>query len=255
MNSPQLSPEERKQADALFKEAHKRAFIAIFAAAWAVAIVISLIARHAFHYEISPGWVCGLVIVILIPSHHYATRQVRKAGLSLDRTEIRVAHKTIQHFAGPTLVIRSDYTVTNGGWGVAITAFLALLLVWHQRSGHGFPPLGATCCCLVLATGFLQAAYLLSNPPLLRLDERGVFNGAQYLWPQRAAWAHIRKSELRQTFNYKGDVVETKLIFHTIKGHSVVVLFPKSYFPKSQPHEILEQVEAKLSGESKISGA
>lgn len=248
MTSPQLSPEQREQADKIFKEAFKRGQIRVFILGFVVAFAISITAQTAFHLDISPGWAGGLFLPSVFIANVYATRQVRKIGLSQDRTEHLIIPKTAQQFTAKPLDIRSDHTPRDGWIGVGVTLLLIALLAWHQRGGHGYHYLLATSGFFILTVCLLQGAYRVSNPPLLRLDERGVFNGAQHFWPQRAAWSRIRKAELQQVFNYKGEVTVRKLIFRTIRGRDVVVLFPPSNFSIQQLDEIVAQTEARFQG-------
>lgn len=250
MTSPQLSPEQREQADKIYKDAFKRGQMRVFILGFIVAFAISITAQVAFHRDISPGWAGGLFLPSVFIAQSYATRQVRRIGLSLDRTERHIIPKTAQQFAAKPLDIRSDSTPRDGLIGIGVILLLTALLAWHQKGGHGYHPLLATAGFFILAVCLLQGAYRLSNPPLLRLDEHGVFNGAQHFWPQRASWSRIRKAELQQIFNYKGEVSTRKLIFCTLKGRDVVALFPPSKFSAQQLDEIMTEIEARFRGDS-----
>lgn len=257
MTSPELSPEERERADALFKAAQTQAIFGFVLLTLLFCWALMVLLRSILHLDFNFGGVIGIGVVgSSFAGRFYGTHRVRKAGLSLDRVERHFIPKTAAQFDGEPVEVRVASTRSDGLAGIVILSLVAALLIWLQMSGHGLNPIIAALGVVVLLLFGMQAALRLSNPPVLRLDSAGAFNGAQHFWPQRASWSNIVGVELMRFFDYKGNEASRRLVFRDAKNKAViVVLLLSSQFSASQVEELLAQVEAIFRGESKISSA
>ncbi len=256
MTSSQLSPEQREEADKIFKASLRIGGAVGFCAFMGLMIATDYITSRIFHKEINSGVFGGIAILVVLYANWFATRQVRNAGLSLDRVERHLIPKTITTYSGTPFELHSNATRRDAWWGVAVLAVFFVLLIWVQVSQNAFPlPMLALLFCM-LAVCLLQVRFRLSNPPLLRLDSHGVFTSAQHFWSRGIPWTDIKEAEFQQFFDYKGNILVRKLIFRKTQQRGfVTVTFVKSRFSEQQVREIVTQIEAIFTSESKISGA
>ncbi|BCM91310.1 hypothetical protein IAD21_03180 [Abditibacteriota bacterium] len=255
MTSPQLSQQQREQADKIFKRAWLQGLIGVWAFGLVFHLLIASFAHFIFQQEVKPSWISGLIVMYLFMGHNYATQQVRKAGLSLDRTETRFIPKTAGQFEGGPIIYKSRFTIKAGRICLIFwTLLLGVLGGLYSQGQMNMSPVAAPIWLCFMGFLWLSSAYYASGPVLFRLDSNGIYSFFGF-WPRRIKWSSIAGLEVKSAFSYTAVPTGQILTFRDAKNNTLLVVpLKEKTTDGAEDESLVAQVEAKLSGESKISG-
>ena len=105
----------------------------------------------------------------------------------------------------------------------------------------------------MIGAGILASVYrfLMRNPVVLRLDEKGLSSATASLWPRRVLWSKVANCEEVRRWNYRGDLQPVYFYFRDVEGRTLLCV---GVSPKDAD-VVVAQIEGIFTGESKISGA
>ncbi|BCM91311.1 hypothetical protein IAD21_03181 [Abditibacteriota bacterium] len=252
MTPPQLSPQQRKQADQIYNRGLWTGGFLAFGVLMLLNVITAsasgFISRVTHHATGNPvGWTSGLVVLAGLFVNAFATRQVRRAGLSLDHIESRSIPKTITQFHGNPIVLRAENSVGLGIAGLIACGAMLFILRAIQESSEPFSPFFIDFGMVLFIVMGGSSLYLLTKPIALQLDALGVKGSKNGFWSRRVSWEQVSTMEIRQAFNYKGLPTLKTLVFLN-NSNSILIRVPLSSFiiEPDQIDEFITSVEAKL---------
>ncbi len=251
MSSPQLSPEQREEADKIFKRGLWTGWFLAFGVLMLLTVIIIFVSRGVFHAKGSGGWIGSLTVLVGVFTNAFATRQVRSAGLSLDHVESHSILRTATHFQGEPIALHSPHSEWLGILGLVLSCVMLFGLWSLQKSVEPFSPFFAAICLVLVIAMCLGALYLMTDPAALLIDSQGIQGSKNGFWSHHVSWEKVATMEIRDAFNYKGALQLKTLIFRD-HANAILIKVPLSSFTvkTDQIDSLVAQIEAKLSGDS-----
>lgn len=232
-NAVLLSPEQKKA-----KEMYKLAFApAVFVSCFVVLAI--LIGFDCFvrwvgwsnSQNSSSGTGGAIGVVSLFAAHLWAMRKVRRAGLSLEKTETELVSNTAQNTSVGALKWWFPRTVI-GRIGLALSPFLlgaASWWQWHSAESFWFEGAqGAAGFLIFSCIGIINLPFV--RFPYVQIDERGIAGFQKDWWRRRASWQDVACCEIKRATNFSGEITSHWFTFKDENDKVLLILSPRSMF-------------------------